>query len=310
MNQARRVTITAGLLLVACLVGSIAVLGKLDEVRTGATLEDVLYLSSPKLVKRLSLGYDGLMADIYWTRAVQYFGARHAARASQYRQLAPLLTITTTLDPHLVVAYEFGANFLSPNPPGGAGVPEAAVRLVQFGIQNNPDNWRLYYDLGFIYYMDLKDYPRAADAFERGSEVPHAHPFLKILAAQMAQHAGDTQMARALWTTTYQTSQERQIRGNAVAHLRALQVADDVTALEEAVAHYRQNTGRLPASMSELVADRLLRGIPLDPTGRPYKLTTGGHVEVEVPDDIPFIEKGAPPGYTPPAPTDLEKLGA
>jgi hypothetical protein len=310
MNQARRVTITAGLLLVACLVGSIAVLGKLDEVRTGATLEDVLYLSSPKLVKRLSLGYDGLMADIYWTRAVQYFGARHAARASQYRQLAPLLTITTTLDPHLVVAYEFGANFLSPNPPGGAGVPEAAVRLVQFGIQNNPDNWRLYYDLGFIYYMDLKDYPRAADAFERGSEVPHAHPFLKILAAQMAQHAGDTQMARALWTTTYQTSQERQIRGNAVAHLRALQVADDVTALEEAVAHYRQNTGRLPASMSELVAARLLRGIPLDPTGRPYKLTAGGHVEVEVPDDIPFIEKGAPPGYTPPAPKDLEKLGA
>jgi len=310
MNEARRVTITASLLLVACLPGSIAVLAKLDEVRTGATLEDVLYISSPKLVKRLSLGYDGLMADIYWTRAVQYFGGRHAARASQYRQLAPLLTITTTLDPHLVVAYEFGANFLSPNPPGGAGVPEEAVRLVQFGIQNNPDNWRLYYDLGFIYYMDLKDYPRAADAFERGSKVPNAHPFLKILAAQMAQHAGDTQMARALWITTYQTSQERQIRGNAVAHLRALQVADDVTALEEVVARYHQNTGRLPTSMSELVAARLLQGIPLDPTGRPYKLTTGGHVEVEVPDDIPFIEKGAPPGYTPPPPKDLEKLGA
>ncbi len=310
MNEARRVTITASVLLFACLAGSIAVLAKLDEVRTGATLEDVLYISSPKLVKRLSLGYDGLMADIYWTRAVQYFGGRHAARASQYRQLAPLLTITTTLDPHLVVAYEFGANFLSPNPPGGAGVPEEAVRLVQFGIQNNPDNWRLYYDLGFIYYMDLKDYPRAADAFERGSKVPNAHPFLKIMAAQMAQHAGDTQMARTLWTTTYQTSQDREIRGNAVAHLRALQVADDVTALEEVVARYRRNTGRLPTSMAELVAARLLQGIPLDPTGRPYKLTAGGHVEVEVPDDIPFLEKGAPPGYTPPPPKDLEKLGA
>jgi len=181
---------------------------------------------------------------------------------------------------------------------------------VQFGIQNNPDNWRLYYDLGFIYYMDLKDYPRAADAFERGSKVPNAHPFLKIMAAQMAQHAGDTQMARTLWTTTYQTSQDREIRGNAVAHLRALQVADDVTALEEVVARYRRNTGRLPTSMAELVAARLLQGIPLDPTGRPYKLTAGGRVEVEVPDDIPFLEKGAPPGYTPPPPKDLEKLGA
>jgi hypothetical protein len=33
-----------------------------------------------------------------------------------------------------------------------------------------------------------------------------------------------------------------------------------------------------------------------------------GRVEVEVPDDIPFIEKGAPEGYTPPPPKDLEKL--
>jgi tetratricopeptide (TPR) repeat protein len=310
MTEMRRVMITASVVLVACLAASIAVLEKLDQIRTGATLEDVLYLSSPRAVKRMSLGYDGLMADIYWTRAVQYFGSRHAARASQYRQLAPLLTITTALDPHLVVAYEFGANFLSPEAPDGAGMPEAAVKLVEFGIQNNPDNWRLYYNLGFIYYMDMKDYARAADAFERGSKVPNAHPFLKILAAQMAQHAGETQMARALWTTTYQTTQDKQIRGNAILHLRALQVTDDVTTLEEVVAQYRQVTGQLPKSLADLVAARMLRSIPLDPTGRPYKITSEGRVEVAVPDDIPFIEKGAPPGYTPPPPKDLEKLGS
>ena len=109
-------------------------------------------------------------------------------------------------------------------------MPDQATQLVEYGIRNNPDNWKLYYELGFIYYMDTKDYERAADAFLRGSKTPNAHPFLKVMAAQMAQHAGDTQMARALWTTTYQSSQEKQIRGNAVAHLRALQIADDVTA--------------------------------------------------------------------------------
>jgi len=280
----------------------------LDQIRPAGALEDVLYISSPKLVKRLSLGYDGLMADIYWTRAVQYFGSRHAAWASHYRQLAPLLTITTTLDPHLVVAYEFGANFLSPRPPNGAGMPEEAEKLVEFGIQNNPDNWRLYYDLGFIYYMDMKDYPRAADAFARGSRVPNAHPFLKILAAQMAQHAGENQMARALWTTTLQTAQERQIKANAIAHLRALEVADDVVALEGLVSRYRQLTGKLPSGPPDLINAGMLRSIPLDPTGRAYKLTTDGRVEVAVPDDIPYIEKGAPPGYTAPPPKDLEKL--
>jgi hypothetical protein len=110
MNGTRKVTVAASGVLIACMLGSVLALRQIDQMRTGATLEDVLFLSSPKMVKRLSLGYDGLLADIYWTRAVQYFGGRHVAGASHYRLLAPLLAITTTLDPHLVVAYQFGSN--------------------------------------------------------------------------------------------------------------------------------------------------------------------------------------------------------
>jgi tetratricopeptide (TPR) repeat protein len=308
MSHARQVTLAASLLLGACLLGSAFFLKQAGQLPANAGDADVIYLRSPRLIKRLSLGYDGLLANIYWTRAVQYFGARHAAHASHYRQLAPLLAITTTLDPHLVVAYQFGANFLSPEPPYGAGMPDDAVKLVEFGIQNNPDNWRLYYDLGFIYYMDMKDYRRAGEAFARGAKVPNAHPVLRVLAAQMAQHAGDTQMGRALWTTTYQSTEDKQIRANAMAHLRALRVADDVTVLEGLVAQYGQKTGQLPKSLADMVAVKLLQGIPLDPVGRPYKLTTSGRVEVEVPDDIPFLEKGAPPGYKPPPPKNLENL--
>jgi len=116
-------------------------------------------------------------------------------------------------------------------------------------------------------------------------------------------------MARALWTTTYQSSQDKQIRGNAVAHSRALQISDDVTALQELVGQYGQKTGQLPRSMADLVAANLLPAIPVDPSGRPYKLSPEGLVEVQVPDDFPFIEKGAPAGYKPPAPKNLEELG-
>lgn len=308
MSHDRQVTFAAGVLLGTCLLGSAFFLNLAEQVPASAGDPDVIYLRSPRFIKRLSLGYDGLLADIYWTRAVQYFGARHAAHASHYRQLAPLLAITTTLDPHLVVAYQFGANFLSPEPPYGAGMPDDAVKLVEFGIQNNPDDWKLYYELGFIYYMDMKNYRHAAEAFARGSQIPDAHPLLKVMAAQMAQHAGDTQMGRALWTTTYQTTEDKQIRANALAHLRALRVTDDVTALEDLVVQYGQKTGQLPKTLADMVAAHLLQGIPLDPTGRPYKLMPSGRIEVEVPDDIPFIEKGAPPGYKPPPPTNLESL--
>ena len=270
------------------------------QTLAGATVQDVLYVSSPKLLKRLSLGYEGLLADVYWTRAVQYFGEKHHAGGGRYELLWPLLNITTQLDPHLIPAYAFGQTFLSARPPNGAGVPEKAIELVEYGIRNNPDDWHLYYDLGFIYY-DLKDYRSAADAFLRGSHVPKAHPFLKILAAQMAEHGGDLETARMMWTVTYQTTHDKEIRANAAAHLLALQADQEVTELERLIENYLQKTGRLPASFAEMAEAGYLRGVPADPLGNPYILTTDGQVLLRDPDDLPFVEKGLPPGYVPPA---------
>jgi hypothetical protein len=301
MKASRQVTVVFSLLLMGCVAASVLLLRRLDQMRSSATLEEVLYISSPKALKKMSLGYDGLLADIYWTRAVQYFGSKHHAGAQSFDLLAPLLEITTTLDPHLLVAYEYGANFLAPKPPNGGGMPERAIELEEFGIRHNPDEWRLYYNEGFIRYMELKDYAGAAEVFARGARVPNAHPFLAILAGKMAEHAGDQQMARMMWSTTYQTSKDNTVRANAAAHLRALQSDEDVTNLEEMTGRYRQQTGRFPSSFSELQTAGWLRGEPVDPLGHTYKLMPDGRVEVRMPDDLPFIQKGMPPEYVAPA---------
>ena len=305
MKPLGRTTCIAIALLLACFVISVFALRRLDHIRKAATVQEVLYISSPKALKWLSLGYDGLLADVYWTRAVQYFGARHFLGSHDYELLAPLLEITTGLDPHLTVAYEFGAHFLAPKPPYGAGMPQQAIQLVNEGIRDNPNVWKLYYNLGFIYYTELKDYPKAADAFARGSKVPEAHPFLRIMAAQMAQHSGELQMARMMWTTAYESTTDRDIRANALAHLRALQVDEDITNLEKLISIYREKTGHLPLSFSELQTAGMLSDMPVDPLGHPYKLVPGGGVQVRDPEELPFIEKGTPPGYVPPSPKFL-----
>ncbi|MGA7219881.1 MAG: tetratricopeptide repeat protein [Candidatus Sulfotelmatobacter sp.] len=299
MKHRNKVSLIAGASLVLSLAASSFVLHRADQLRPPGMPDEVLFLNSPKVIERASLGYDGLMACIYWTRAVQYFGGRHHNFAASYNLLAPLLEITTHLDPHLLVAYEFGTSFLAPQPPHGAGQPERAIELMEYGIQNNPENWKLYYDLGFVYYMDLKDPKKAAEAFERGSQIPNAHPFLKVLAAQMAQHAGEYETARMMWTATYQTAQDKQIRENAFQHLRALRVDEEVERLQDAVGRFAQTAGHLPASLTELVTAEGLRGIPLDPDLHPYKLTADGRIEVRFPDDFPFATKGLPPGYKP-----------
>ncbi len=77
----RTATVSLATVLVFCMAGAVLLLGRIDRMRSAATLEEVLYVPSPKLLKRMSLGYNGLLADVYWTRAVQYFGAKHQAHA-------------------------------------------------------------------------------------------------------------------------------------------------------------------------------------------------------------------------------------
>ncbi|HUA13910.1 MAG TPA: hypothetical protein VMG31_01330 [Verrucomicrobiae bacterium] len=301
MKARRRTTIIAASCLVLSLTASVWLLRGVDRARPQANIEDALYVDSPKVLKRASLGFDGLMACIYWTRTVQYFGHRHFTGAGTYNELAPLLEITTALDPHLLPAYQFGASFLAPKPPVGAGQPDRAIRLMQYGIAQNPDTWQLYYNLGFVYYTELHDYRKASQVFDQGSKVPNSHPFMKVMAAQMAEHAGDFLTARMLWSAALETSREKEVRENALEHLRALQVDEDVTHLQEAVTRFGEHTGRLPASMAELAAAEQLPGIPVDPDGKAYKLTPEGRIQVANPDDFAFITKGLPPGYKPPA---------
>src|SRR5947207_8255973 len=70
-----------------------------DRVGKSTKVLDLLYFGSPTAVKRLALGYDGLLADVYWMRAIQYYGRREEAqrRPVLYGNLAALLDITTTL---------------------------------------------------------------------------------------------------------------------------------------------------------------------------------------------------------------------
>ena len=301
MTSPQRTTLVASACLAVSMTACVLLLRHIDQIRPQATIEDALYISSPNMVKRASLGFNGLMACIYWTRTVQYFGHRHYSREKSYAELAPLLEITTALDPQLTPAYQFGASFLAPTPPNGAGEPARAIQLMEFGIEHNPNNWQLYYNLGFVYYTELHDYKKAAEVFSRGSQVAGAHPFLKVLAAQMAEHAGDFATARLLWSATFETSNESNIRQNALEHLRAIQVDEDVTNLQAAVTRFGERTGRLPSSMSELAAAEHLPGIPGDPDGDAYKLTPQGRIEVDKPDDFPFITKGMPAGYKPSA---------
>jgi len=250
--------------------------------------DDVL-LRSGKLVRIMSLEYAPLMADIYWTRVVQYYGNKHVRGQAKLDLLWPLLDVTTTLDPNLIVAYRFGAMFLSQAPPAGAGRPDQAVDLIRRGIQANPDYWRLYEDLGFVYYFDLKDYQKAAEAFLEGSKKPNAQVWMKVMAAKIAAEGESFSTSMFLWKDIYESTSDPMIKENALQRLKLLKAQEDCRQLDALADEYTKRNGRRPARMSDLVQAGLLPRLPKDPEGFVYVFGEEGKAEVNL--DSPLLEQ-------------------
>ncbi|HEX4004461.1 MAG TPA: hypothetical protein VHX36_17535 [Candidatus Acidoferrales bacterium] len=255
----------------ALLLGAIAILqaGIDTQTQEFANEREVLLLRSPNAIKKLSMGYDSLLADIYWTRAVQYYGSRLTVQSRDFDLLWPLLDVTTTLDPKLIVAYRFGAIFLS-EPLAGADRTDLAVELVKRGIEANPDNWRLNNDLGFLYYWRMRDFPDAASAYLAGSKKPGAPIWMGVMAARISTLGGSIDTSRMIWSEIYESTQDPAVRKKAADELDALRAQDDEQHLDALATEYQKKFGHYPASTEELREAGYLGFIPADPAGYPY----------------------------------------
>lgn len=233
---------------------------------------DLLYFSSPAVVKKMSLGFAPLIADLYWMRAIQYYGRRDEAdkRAVRYKNLPVLLDITTTLDPGLMEAYRAGANFLAEPEPLGAGKPEEALRLLDKGIREHPQEWGLLQDKGFIYYWFLKDYKSAGEVWRAASCLPGAPHWLEPLAAMSLSKGGSIEIAQALWQNQYRESTRADVRENARNHLISIEVARDIWSLEALLEKYRERHQAYPPTLKELLRSAGAQIRLEDPLGSPY----------------------------------------
>ncbi len=218
---------------------------RIDAEKQTLNLEnEELMLRSGSMVSRLSLEYQPLMAAIYWTRAVQYFGEKHFLHDRSFDLLWPLLDITTTLDPHLMPAYRSGATFLSDAVPRGAGQPDLAVKLLERGIAANPEEWRLYQDLGNVYYFDKKDYVKASEAFATGSNLPGAYIWMKTMAAKIATEGASLETSYFLWKQVYDAAKEPATKENAETHLMLIKGQMDCREIDRLADEYAKQSGK------------------------------------------------------------------
>jgi hypothetical protein len=235
--------------------------------------EEVLLIEDGKFLRKATVGFESLAADLYWLRTVQYFGGkRQDVHNKNFDLLEPLLNVTTDLDPNLKIVYDYGATFLSEPFPRGASQPYKGIELLDRGIRNHPKDWRLYLSKGFLYFWYLEDYKKAAEIFLEGSKIEGAPSWLISTAGRTLARGGDRATARELWHILYQTSETQQQRDNATIHLKQLDALDEMDSLKAVLVRYQETTGRPPESWADVVRAGLLPRIPADPAGHAYLL--------------------------------------
>ena len=283
----RTKTIALGLVVVVGLGVAVLLVRWTDTLRPPPdpnAIDESLYLNG-KTARRISLGFNGLVADWYWMRSLQYVGNKILSQPEDVaiddlsklnlKLLAPLLDTATTLDPEFLDPYEYAAIVLP-----AVNVQEA-IRITQKGIAANPNAWRLYQHLGYIYWQQ-GNYQAASETYSRGAQIPGVPPWMLAMKAKMLADGGSRDTAREIYTRMFEQSNDAQVKDMARKHVLLLDSLDQRDDLQKVLQTYRNYAGRCPGSWTELrEAFRVVSipvdatGAPVDPTGLPYVLRPG-----------------------------------
>ena len=254
--------------IVLLIAASIPFQNKIDEAHGKfGSIEQSVYLSSSMLDK-ISLGYQEIMADIYWMRALQYFGGKKIDEQDP-ELLYNYFNIITDLDPKFINAYRYGGTFLAEPPPYGLGNFELGVKVYEKGRDNNPENFRLPLEEAFLYYIYPKDYEKAAELFEEAGSKPGLSKLRKAsidgMAAAAHARGGDRQNSRKIWETIYETSPSEGRRNFALRNLQEIQTMDIEDDLTSALSEYRKRFHKLPESIEDIADAGIIDAVPTSP---------------------------------------------
>lgn len=185
-------------------------------------LEELSYYPTGQHLELATLGHREAAADLAWLRAVQYYG-EHRHTDNHFARMGHVFDVLTTLSPHFIPAYVFGAFALAQE---GGSFAEAE-RIMRMGLDANPRSGRLAFELGFLYYVRPggRDLHRAAEYFEQAARQPDAPPQSARFAAFAHQQAGDLSVAYELWAAVYHESPNVYMRDMAERNMRVIREA-------------------------------------------------------------------------------------
>lgn len=235
-----------------------------DIPRKKAPGSSTIYIPSGKYLKYATFGYSSLLADLIYLWAIQYFS--NYTIPERFESLDHVFSIIAELDPRYLDPYEIGALIAVYD----AKDLDIAYRILDRGLEKNPDQWIFPFQAGHYAQMLLKDYQTAQKYYKKTMEIEGAPAMAIRLYANAAFRLMDLKTSWESWMEIYQTAEDERIKKIASNHLFQVKASADTQILQEAVEKYEEKFGRKPLNLAQLVKADFLPAIPKDLDGNEY----------------------------------------
>lgn len=184
--------IIVGVLFVIILGTAVSVQNRyLKQIKKWRPYRDSLYLPRGEYVKLLALGYDVLLADFLWLRAIQAFGG-HYMSDRNYAPVVNLFDVITDLNPYFISAYLFGDTVIGEE----SGDYNKGLELIEKGmIKTGRTTYRLGYWGGYDCVWNLKDYQRGKYFYRMALKTKDKPDYLERLLIYIDEKMGNYHIA-------------------------------------------------------------------------------------------------------------------
>lgn len=177
-----------------------------------------LYLPEPGYLQLVSMGHDGLMADLALAKAMTYFGSHYHDRQNfAFKHLEKLFITAIEMDPRNREAVLMAGNILSDIDV------HAAINVLKRGMGHHPQHWKFPEMIGYHYFFRLNDPIKAAQYYEMAAGMPGHPPYVPSLSGKFYKESGRYEEAIRVLYNFYSTTPDPRLKKSFKDSIEALQ---------------------------------------------------------------------------------------
>jgi len=226
----------------------------------------LLYFPSGEHIKLATLGFDAVVADLLWAKTVVSFGEQFHTDKN-YKWLYHPLDIITTLDPYFEDVYAYGGILLAME----AKQIDESIALLEKGVENCPESWRLHFYLGFYYTYYKNDNAKATMYLKKAASLPGHPAYLPRLVGILYAKLGKIELAiKYLQEVSKSFEKDEKMRARIDSQIRELVVLKHKIFLKTAAEVYKKAHGKYPSKLKDLIIAGVINAIPIEPHGGQY----------------------------------------